>query len=302
MNSPPAALRVGQLIGGRYRLRALLGEGAMGAVYGAEEVASGRPVAIKALHPELAGSDELRRRFEREGLVHGFLQHPHVVEVYEVGIGDDGALFLAMELVSGRSLRDLIDERPLHPRRALVITRQVLLGLGHAHQHGLVHRDLKPANIMVARAGESGREHDQVKLLDFGMVKMLSDAIGRDGWSKLSRTGITCGTPAYIPPEQALGRPIDGRADLYSLGVILFEMLTGRLPFDSDDSLALMRMHVSGTPPTLAAAGATWATPALEALVARALVKDPAERFADARTMMAAIEPAFVSLDHLPAV
>jgi len=233
-------------------------------------------------------------------LVHGFLQPPNVVEVHEVGVGDDGALFLAMELVRGRSLRELIDERPLHPRRALVVARQVLLGLGHAHQHGLVHRDLKPANIMIARAGEPGREHDQVKLLDFGMVKMLSDAIGRGGWEKLSRTGITCGTPAYIAPEQALGRPIDARADLYSLGVILFEMLTARMPFDSDDSLTLMRMHVSATPPTLASTGASWATDALEALIARALVKEPAQRYADARGMLAAIEAAFLSLDHLP--
>jgi serine/threonine-protein kinase len=294
------AARLGEVVAGRYRLVSLLGEGAMGAVYAAEHIGSGRAVAIKALHPDLAGSQELRRRFEREGMVHGFLQHPNVVEVHEIGVGDDGALFLAMELIRGGSLGDLLETGPLHPRRTLVIARQVLLGLGHAHQHGLVHRDLKPANIMIARVGEPGREHDQVKLLDFGMVKMLADAIGREGWEQLSRTGIACGTPAYIPPEQALGRPVDARADLYSLGVVLFEMLTGRRPFDSDDALALMRMHVSAAPPTLSGCGAGWATPALETLVARALVKAPAERYPDARAMLAAIEAAFLSIDHLP--
>ena len=292
---------VGQVLG-RYRLVELLGVGGMGSVYRAEELGTGRAAAVKTLLPELVDYPEIRRRFEREGETAGFLQHPNIVEVYEMGQSDDGRLYLAMELVRGESVADLLEEGPLHPRRALVIARQTLLGLGHAHQLGLVHRDLKPDNIMVERAGQPGREFDRIKLLDFGVVKLLSDAAGVFGWEKLTQTGVVCGTPRYMAPEQALGRAVDARADLYALGIIVFEMLVGRAPFDSDEAVELLRMHVSRPPPPLAeAAGrASWCTDALCRLVDRALAKQPGERPVDARRMIEALDEAFVSLDHLP--
>lgn len=276
--------RLGQVLGGRYRVVSVLGTGGMGTVYAAEHVATGQAAAVKMLLPELNEFPQLRRRFEREGRAAGFLQHPNLVEVYELGTDDDEALYLAMELVRGESVADQLERGPIAPRLALSIARQTLLGLDYAHQHGLVHRDLKPENIMVTGA--------RVKLLDFGIVKVLADVANLFGWDKLTRTGVVVGTPRYMAPEQALGRPVDQRADLYSLGVILFEMLTGRPPFESDDSMSLLRMHISTPPPTLAAmcAAASWRTPAMEALVARALAKQPRDRFADAREMMAAVD------------
>jgi serine/threonine protein kinase len=150
---------------------------------------------------------------------------------------------------------------------------------------------------MLEVAGDPGERFERVKILDFGVVKILADAAGVFGWEKLTQTGVTFGTPHYMAPEQALARPVDGRADLYSLGVILYEMLTGRPPFHSDSSVELLRMHVSREPPPLA--GADWYTDALGRLVSRALQKRATARFADARTMIAALDEAFVSLDHL---
>ena len=297
----PDAL-IGQVLGGRYRLRSVVGVGGMGAVYAADDVTTGRPVAIKTLLPELDNASEIRRRFEREAATSGFLQHPNIVEVYEMSAAGDGTLYLAMELVRGTSVAGLLADGAIHPRRVLVIARQTLLGLGYAHQHGLVHRDLKPENIMVARRGDPGHEYDHVKLLDFGLVKVLGDAAGGLGWEKLTRTGMTFGTPRYMPPEQALGRPVDARADLYSLGVILFETLTGRPPFDSDEAMSLLRLHISQPPPSLGSisGGAAWCTDAVQALVSRALAKQPEQRHADARAMLAALDAAFVSIDHVP--
>ena len=294
---------LGQTLDGRHRIEAILGRGGMGTVYAAIHLESGRRVAVKTLLPELNESPEIRRRFEREARAAGFLQHPNLVEVYEMGAAPDGTLYLIMELVEGVSVGDALDlECTIHPRRTLVIARQVLLGLGHAHPLGLVHRDLKPDNIMLARAGGSGAEYEQVKLLDFGVVQLLSDAAGVFGTEQLTRTGVTFGTPAYMAPEQALGRDVDTRADLYSLGIILFEMLTGRRPFESDESLALLRMHIGHPPPSLAAVapGAGFCTDAMERLIARALAKMPGERYADTREMAAALEDAFLSIDHLP--
>jgi serine/threonine-protein kinase len=293
---------LGAELAGRYRIDSVLGRGGMGTVYRAVQLATGRAVAIKTLLPELDESHEIRRRFEREAHATAFLQHPNLVDVFELGTTDSGSLFLAMELVDGDSVADLVERGPVHPRRTLVIARQALLGLGHAHQHGLVHRDMKPENIMLARAGKPGQEYEQVKLLDFGIVKVLAEAAGIFGWDKLTSTGVTFGTPAYMPPEQALGRSVDGRADLYAMGVIIFEMLTGRTPFVSDDHIAMLRMHVSRPPPAVTdvAGDQPWCTGAMERLVGGALAKQPGDRFADARAMADALERAFVSLDHLP--
>jgi eukaryotic-like serine/threonine-protein kinase len=209
---------------------------------------------------------------------------------------------LVMELVRGSALAALVDRGAVHVRRALVILRQALAALQHAHAVGVIHRDIKPANLMVARAGEAGREYDRVKLLDFGVARLVGDAADLAGKDRLTSSGLVLGTPAYIAPEQGLGRDIDGRADLYALGVVAFELLTGRLPYRSPDPVTVVRMHAAAPIPTLAGAahGQPWCTPELEALSRRALAKQPADRFAGAAEMLEAVDRAFASIDHLP--
>jgi serine/threonine-protein kinase len=217
----------------------------------------------------------------------------------DLGVVDDGMLYLVMERVIGESVDALLHRGPIGVRRTLVLTAQVLDALAHAHGRGLIHRDLKPSNVMIATVGEPGSEREQVKLLDFGLVKLVGEAADEVGGESLTRTGVVFGTPEYMAPEQALGRAVDARTDLYALGVLLYEMLTGRTPFASRDPTELMRMHVSHAPPPLP--DTPWHTPAIDDLVMRALRKRPDDRFSDAAAMKAALESAFVSIDHLPA-
>jgi serine/threonine protein kinase len=294
----PSGLAAGTLVAGRYRVEAALGAGGMGAVYRAVDVQGGRPVAVKTVLAELAGEAAFERRLEREAAASTFVRHPNVVEVLALDRLAGGGLALVMELVDGRTLRAALGDGALAPRRALVIARQILLGLGLAHASGVVHRDLKPENVMLATAGTAGATYEIVKLLDFGLVKLIGLAAEVLGADKLTRTGIVQGTPAYMAPEQALGRVVDGRADLYAVGCMLFEMLAGAPPFDDADPVAIMKKQVKEPAPPLPTA--PWATPAVVHVVATALAKAPAGRFADAGAMLAAIEAAFRSIDHLP--
>jgi eukaryotic-like serine/threonine-protein kinase len=293
----PPTLEPGFVVAGKYRILGLLGQGGMASVFAARDVASGATVALKVLLPELAQVSESVARFRREASMGILLDHPHLVKVFDVGAFESGGLFLAMEVVHGPSLGDLIDAGALGARRSLVLARQVLDALAYGHAFGIVHRDLKPDNVMVVTAGELGRTYEVVKVCDLGLVKLLGDAAEAMGAEKLTRTGIVFGTPAYMAPEQALGRAVDGRADLYALGVILFEALTGRRPFPGNDPMNVMRRHISEPPPALASAMGGKVTPALEDLVARALRKRPEERFPDAAAMTAALDAAFLSLE-----
>jgi serine/threonine-protein kinase len=289
------------IVAGRWRAEAPLGAGGMGAVWRGVDVASGRAVAIKAALGELAGDDAFARRLEREAKAASFVQHPNVVDVLALDRLSDGTVALVMELIDGETLGAALDAGPLAPRRALVIARQILAGVGHAHRTGIVHRDLKPDNVMLARAGRADAAYEVVKLLDFGVAKLYGIAAEVLGDEKLTRTGVVHGTPTYMAPEQALGRPLDGRADLYAIGVMIFEMLVGRPPFADCDVVKLLRKHVSAPPPALdeAAPGAAWATPEVASLVAGGLAKRPADRFADAAAMTAALDAAFLSLDRV---
>ena len=293
----------GRTIAGRYQLRRIIGQGGIGVVYEAEELGSGAPRAVKMLRSGTGDPHVLAERFRREARAIARLAHPNIVEAIDF-ISEGESLFLVMELVAGTSVTQLIERRVLTPRRTIVIARQVLEALTHAHAHGLVHRDIKPDNIMVMKVGAPGREHDRVKLLDFGLVKLIGDAAAEVGQAdKLTQTGVAFGTPAYMSPEQALARFVDDRTDLYSLGIVIFEMLTGRKPFDHPEALTLLRMHVGAAIPTLAsvAPDQPWVTFQTEALIARALAKYPDERYANAGEMMHALIDAFLSLDHLPA-
>jgi serine/threonine-protein kinase len=296
--SRPLADRLGQVIAARYRVRGLIAKGGVGAVYEVEHLETGAHLAIKMLLPGFVGAAEIVKRFEREAMATSRLAHPNIVEVIDL-VAEDADLYLVMERLRGTSLTEAIEAGALAPRRALVIARQVLEGLAHAHQRGIIHRDIKPDNLILEIVGEPGREHERVKLLDFGLVKLVGDAAAELGGDRLTASGAVFGTPAYLSPEQALGRTVDARTDLYSLGVVMFEMLTGRKPYTSPDPATLVRMHVSAPIPSLS--GPAWCTPALEQVVACALAKDPAARFEDAARMIAALDAAFVSLDHLPA-
>jgi serine/threonine-protein kinase len=276
---------VGQVIAERYRVLERIGRGGMGAVYAVEHLTTRRRCAIKTLLPGLGRVHEIARRFEREARAASLLDHPNIISVTDFGTLDDGALFLVMEYVRGRPLGDLIDGGGVSPAHALAITRQVLGALGHAHAHGVIHRDLKPDNIMV----EDTEDGPQVKLLDFGIAKLIGESEGAD---KLTQAGVAFGTPDYMAPEQALGEPVDGRADLYAMGVILFELLARRKPFVNADKMAVLRMQVAVEPPSLAAASESPFPARIEEVVARALEKRRDDRFPAAADFIAALDGA----------
>jgi eukaryotic-like serine/threonine-protein kinase len=287
----------GHILGRRYVVRQLLGVGGMGHVHEVEALDGGGRFALKAPLPELAYDHVVHQRFVREAAALRLLDHPNIVRCVDTLL-EDGRLFLVLELIDGPSLGDELAGGPLHPRRSLVLARQILDGLDHAHRAGLVHRDLKPDNVAltVADAPDHG-QWVRIKLIDFGVAKLRSAAPG------LTLDNFTLGTPEYMSPEQARGRTVDGRSDLYSLGVILFEMLAGRLPFVARrGSRSLLRHHISTPPPALAEVtpGAPWLSPAVEALVARALAKPPDLRWPDAAAMRDAVDLVLRSLDDLP--
>ena len=281
---------------GKYTLVAQLGHGGMGGVWEVQDDAGNR-FALKSPAQGMQTSPELTKRFAREVNAVRMLDHPNLVSAVDVFV-EAGYLFLVMEKVVGKTLTALIADGPIQARRALVITRQILDGVGHAHAHGLVHRDLKPDNIMLVDMGG----WERAKIVDFGVVKLVGDAEAAMGGAKLTTTGLVFGTPAYMAPEQALGKQIDARADLYAVATILFEMLTGRVPFDHPEPMQQMRMQVKAPPPRLdmLAKGAPWCTPELVMFVDGGLTKNPDHRFASAQAMIAALDLAFVSLDHVP--
>jgi eukaryotic-like serine/threonine-protein kinase len=290
---------------GRYRVIRSLGRGGMAGVFEVEDP-DGHRFALKAPIVDVNASGDVTRRFAREANALRLLDHPNLVAAVDVFV-EAGYLFLVMEKVEGPTLAQRMSGdaatggKPgriaLAPRRALVTARQILDGAGHAHARHLVHRDLKPDNVLLLDMGG----WERIKIIDFGIVKLVGDAAAAFGASALTNTGLVVGTPAYMAPEQALGRQIDARTDLYAIGVMLFEMLTGRLPYHDPDPLRLMAMHAKSKVPKLDAVtqGAVWATPEVCALIAGALIKDPAHRFASAAAMIEALDTAFYSIDHL---
>ena len=283
---PEAAGIVGEVVDGRYKVVELIGEGGMGRVYRAEQLRLSRAVAVKVLHREYSAVPEVGQRFEREALALARLDHPNCVAVQDFGRLADGSLFLVMSYLPGVTLRAALDDRPFTVARALHVARHLLSGLAHAHKAGIVHRDVKPENVMlVQHEGDA----DFAKLFDFGIVKLVQDEASP--MENLTRIGQRFGTPAYMSPEQSLGRAVDARSDLYSWTVVLYEMLAGRALFDGADDEGLLVMHAAKAPPTLAegAPGRSFA-PALEELVRRGLAKNPAERWANAEECLAALD------------
>ena len=292
------ALTPGTVIADRYRVESLLGAGGMGAVYLATTVDEGEEVAVKTMLPGRDLSSRAVRRFEREAEMIERLTSDRFVKLLDHGQTADDLRYLVMEYLAGRSLADCAhDEAPLAPPRALAIVADLLDGLIHAHGHGVVHRDLKPDNVMLVR---DDRDDERPKILDLGLAKMFetsSDDISADE-THLTRQGAVFGTPAYMAPEQALGKEVDARADLYAITVILFELLTGRLPFSGRNPSALLVKHVSQAPPSLASVAPHLAdADELQALIDAGLAKQPDERIADARIFLDRIEG--LALDKL---
>jgi len=277
---------VGTVLDGTYRLDQLIGEGGMGAVFRGRHVIMMRDVAIKVLHPDFNRDPELVRRFDREAQSAARLDHPNCIHVSAYGTTEDGMRYLVMQLLEGVELADLLTE-PTAPKRAVEWSIQILRGLEHAHSQGVIHRDLKPQNVFLTR-DQHGNQ--LLKLVDFGIAKL----VGSDAGDPLTRAGMVFGTPQYMSPEQALGVEIDPRADLYAVGILMYQMLTGRLPFNHEDAIALIRMQVSTETPQLP----DNVPQELAAIVYRLLAKQREQRFPDARTVRAALERYRSNMSH----
>jgi DNA-directed RNA polymerase specialized sigma24 family protein len=279
------------LIGGRYRMGARLGAGGMGVVHRARDEETGDEVALKVvfLGP---GTEEIRARFDRECLAMEMIQHPHFVRSFANG-DLPGARWIAIDLIEGRNLADRILEGPLPLREALSITKQLLGALGQLHAQGIVHRDVKSDNVLFTRVDDES----EVKLIDLGIAKLPEESL-TPGKARLTAAGMTLGTPAYIAPEQAIGQVVDGRADLYALSVLLFEMLTGKLPFRASDVVTLLTMHVSTTPPLVSelVSAPLPMSEAIDELVDRGLAKSARERYVDADDYIEAIDALLAAL------
>lgn len=255
---------IGRNIDGRYRIDATLGIGGMGTVYRGTRLSIGDEVAIKILHPDQVKVPQAAERFRREAQAAARLKHMNAVTVYDFGVSNEGLFYLVMELVEGESVRNMIKQRgPFTPSAAAEVMTQVCAALDEAHRQNIVHRDIKPDNIMVQAAVGGLR----VKVLDFGIAKLRDQAA-----SNLTQTGSVMGTPHYMSPEQCIGEELDSRSDIYSLGVVLYEMLAGVVPFNSPTSTAVVVQHVNQPPPPLRAMNLS-ISPAVEAVVMHALEK-----------------------------
>ncbi len=287
---PDSRLAAETNLGGRYRLVRLIARGGMAEVWEAFDTVLSRAVAIKVLQPHLARDEGVRERFRREAIAAARLSHPNIVATFDTA-NDDDVSFIVMELVRGGNLRDEIDAAaPLVQERAVAITDEVAAALAHAHRSGVVHRDVKPGNILLVD-GAAG-----VKVADFGIAKAAF--AGRDD---LTHPGTVLGTAKYLSPEQARGEEPDARSDIYSLGVVLYEMVCGRAPFvaDSDVAIAYAHVHQEPTRPRDVRAGVSRE---LEEVILRAIAKDPVARFQSADEVRAAIAPLAASDDAVPAV
>lgn len=264
-------LVIGQLLGNRYRILELIGEGGMALVYKAECVLLQRTVAVKILRPQYSSDKEFVTRFRREAQAAASLSHPNVVNIYDVG-QDGGVHYIVMELIEGDNLKSLIrKEAPLPVNRALHIALQICEALRHAHDHNIIHRDIKPHNILLTADG-------RVKVTDFGIAR----AISAGGFTQ---TGVVMGSVQYFSPEQAKGQPVGPQSDLYALGCVLYEMLTGEVPFTGESPIAIALKHIQEKPVSVKKLR-PGLPPGAVRVIEKALAKDPEERYPSAWSMI----------------
>jgi serine/threonine protein kinase len=282
---------VGRVLDSKYELVARLGEGGMGTVYHARRLHIGDEVAVKVLHPQFVRETGGLERFRREARSAAMIRHTNIVAIHDFSEarGDDESAYIVMELVRGTSLRDLLrQEGRFDPERAVALMRDICAGVGVAHRQGIVHRDLKPDNVIVVPPDVEG-EREMAKVLDFGLAKL------RDSSAELTltQTGAVMGTPYYMSPEQWRGESLDARADVYSLGAMLYEMLTASPPFHSTSAAGLMVKHLNEAPPPLEAN--LQISPAVETVCRKALSKTPEERQADAAVLSRELQAALAT-------
>jgi serine/threonine-protein kinase len=293
---------LGRTIAGKFLVESYLGGGAMGAVYKARQIALDKDVAIKVLHGEHAGDAMFAARFQREAKAASKLDHPNSMRVLDFGQEPDGLLYIAMELLNGRDLfHVIVEDWPISTERTADIMTQALAALAVAHEMGIVHRDLKPENIMLmSGTDDEGHARDIVKVCDFGIAKFTDapEARSTGGGQKLTTQGIVVGTPEYMSPEQGKGETLDARSDLYSMGVLLYQLLTGRLPFDAETALGIVLKHVTEEAPPPRRLNPA-ADARLEAICLKAMRKKREERYQTARDMRVDLRVVLGSTDPL---
>jgi eukaryotic-like serine/threonine-protein kinase len=280
---------LGRVIADRFKITSLIARGGMGKVYRAEQAPLGRACAVKVLNPNYNGDadPEFHRRFYREASISSKINHPNSVTIFDYGKTDDEIYYIAMEYLEGQTLHHALrSEGTFTEERAGRVAQQICRALREAHALGVIHRDLKPANIFLTRHGDDG---DFVKVLDFGLVKQL----GERPEEQLTQTGLFMGSPKYMAPEQIQGAVVDARTDIYSLGIILYEMLAGKVPFDRATSVNILMAHVGEPPPPMREVNPNLlCTPTFEELVMRCIAKDPNERFTTMDEVLQALKSA----------
>ena len=283
---------INQVLNNRFKVEAKLGEGGFGAVYRGVQLANGRKVALKLLHPEMTKDQNLVARFRREGEVLIKLRDAHTITTYDFDETPDGTLFIAMELLEGKSLHQIFHEQaPLEWKRVFKILVEMCSSLAEAHAQGIVHRDLKPENVYLeSRPGNP----EFVKILDFGIAKVMRGESIDPASPQLTATGQTLGTLEYMSPEQLMGKQLDGRSDVYALGVVAYEMITGRLPFpDAKGPAGLITAQLKQTPmPPSAALAKAMLPPSVDRVILKALEKDKNNRYQDVTHMANAVQEA----------
>ncbi len=276
-----------EILSGQFRIVERIGSGGMGAVYKAQQPSMDRHVAVKILHSKFTNRKDLVSRFSREARAMSHLTHPNTAKVFLYGQLEDGSCYIVMEYLEGKNLGQMVrHEGPMEPTRAIGILLQACAALQEAHEKGIVHRDLKPENIFL---GNIAGITDYVKVLDFGLAK-VTDREMRPGSMILTQEGMVFGTPEFMSPEQAQGKILDSRSDIYSLAVILYELVTGKLPFDAKTPMDYVTLHVQATPLPLAtrAMGRSF-PPALQGVLDRAMAKRPDDRYGSAAEFAAAL-------------
>ncbi len=276
---------VGRVIDGRYEIQERVGEGGMGVVYKCRQISIDRIIAIKMLNPQMASDPQWVQRFYNEAKACSRLQHPNTIRMFDFGQTTDGRLFMTMEFLDGMSLRDALQKGPLAPQRVVKVLIQCCASLAEAHSIGIIHRDIKPDNVFLLNMAGSP---DFVKLLDFSVAKLL------EGDRMKTQAGVVFGTPQYMSPEQGRGLPLDARSDLYALGILGYEMLTGNVPFNDDNPMTVIQMHLHGAIPPMPDS----IPYSVQQIVRRALEKDANRRYQSAGEMMQHCQQVFAEVSQ----